>query len=477
MKNVFITGSGRSGTSMLAGAFRLTPAYLGDRLYPAGPSNPKGFFEDANVNQINEAIITDEIAILAGEEDVEGIREALPQGQLWLASIPNVLPPTRSRELQKLIAAQTAREPFCFKDPRFSATLCSWLPYAGDCVVLVIFRDPATTVESILKECRTAPYLRDLALSVDDAMTLWWQCYCRLLDLRLTYPNICFVHYDRVLDGSAISVIEALVGCELDRSFPVSELSRVKPSMPPDELCTVVYKTLQEVAEDDLGTDLILERRRIITKLAQGSAVSQRAHENGTRKIVGTYGFMHRVAAIRERQRHEEIAKLRTEADASRQKLQVICSRLQTFQTENFRLRQELTYKRTSLDQLIGMADTISHLKHELEQTRELQRQFAVAEQQANERCATALAAADARSQELAHLNDVAATRHAAIEKLAAERQEVQERVEALMAEINIITQDLEEAKRAKIKMKRSLSWRITKPLRAFDKIISISGK
>jgi hypothetical protein len=272
MRNVFITGSGRSGTSMLAGAFRLTPAYLGARLYPARPANPRGFFEDADINDINEAIIANALAELAGEADAEEIKDALPRGQLWLASLPGMIPPTRDRELQKRIVVQTAQEPFCFKDPRFSSTLNSWLPYGGDCVVLVIFRDPATTVESILKECRTAPYLRDLALSVDDAMSVWRRCYCRLLDLYLVHPTIRFVHYDHVLDGTAIPLIEELVGCELDRSFPTPELSRTRPSLPADDLCTAVYQVLRQIASEGVGITPLEARPKAVCGRSAGSA-------------------------------------------------------------------------------------------------------------------------------------------------------------------------------------------------------------
>jgi len=44
MKNCIILGSGRSGTSMVAGTLAKSGYFMGDNLYPARESNPKGFF-------------------------------------------------------------------------------------------------------------------------------------------------------------------------------------------------------------------------------------------------------------------------------------------------------------------------------------------------------------------------------------------------------------------------------------------------
>ena len=58
MKNVIILGSGRSGTSMVAGTLAKAGYYMGEQLLPANKANPKGFFEDIEVNAINEDILS-----------------------------------------------------------------------------------------------------------------------------------------------------------------------------------------------------------------------------------------------------------------------------------------------------------------------------------------------------------------------------------------------------------------------------------
>jgi Uncharacterized protein conserved in bacteria len=57
MRNCLILGSGRSGTSMVAGTLASAGYFIGDNLYPRLASNPKGFFEDPEINAINEDLL------------------------------------------------------------------------------------------------------------------------------------------------------------------------------------------------------------------------------------------------------------------------------------------------------------------------------------------------------------------------------------------------------------------------------------
>ena len=57
MKNVIVLGSGRSGTSMLAGMFRSAGYFMGTDYITPRDSNPKGFFEGREVNDINEKLL------------------------------------------------------------------------------------------------------------------------------------------------------------------------------------------------------------------------------------------------------------------------------------------------------------------------------------------------------------------------------------------------------------------------------------
>ena len=50
VKNCLILGSGRSGTSMIAGILHKAGYFMGDNLYPPRSANPKGFFENWEIN-------------------------------------------------------------------------------------------------------------------------------------------------------------------------------------------------------------------------------------------------------------------------------------------------------------------------------------------------------------------------------------------------------------------------------------------
>src|SRR5437879_5732793 len=113
MRNCLILGSGRSGTSMLAGMLHGAGYYMGTHLIPADESNPKGYFEDDEINAINEALLAPVTPTLRCPSD----------GWRWLARVPVGTPVPFLPAISERIEAQTRRIPFAFKDPRFCYTL------------------------------------------------------------------------------------------------------------------------------------------------------------------------------------------------------------------------------------------------------------------------------------------------------------------------------------------------------------------
>jgi len=88
MHNVIILGSGRSGTSMVAGTLAKAGYFMGDHLYPGRESNPKGFFEDPEINGINEALLAQ---IVPKRPRLFGrwlFRSRPLQWQRWLGRVP-----------------------------------------------------------------------------------------------------------------------------------------------------------------------------------------------------------------------------------------------------------------------------------------------------------------------------------------------------------------------------------------------------
>lgn len=225
MKNCVILGSGRSGTSMLAGSLSRAGYYMGTSLLAAKASNPKGYFEDREINRINEDLLADITPARPSGALGRFFRQRPKQGQRWLAVIPTgaqiPCPPAVARR----IAAQTQRIPFCFKDPRFSYTLPAWRPFLHDAVFLCVFREPARTAQSIVNACRTM-YGENLSINFARALTVWTLMYRHILDVHQKSGAWLFVHYDQLLDGSALPSVEAFLEVQVDRQFPDQQLKR-----------------------------------------------------------------------------------------------------------------------------------------------------------------------------------------------------------------------------------------------------------
>ena len=186
-RNCLILGSGRSGTSMAAGILARAGYFMGAELWPADIGNPKGYFEDREVNKINDELI----APAAPKTPPHGLRKLLlgdipilGNYQHWVAVLrPGVsisCPPAMSRR----IAAVAARQPFCLKDPRFSYTLSAWRPFIGDALLLCVFRDPAVTASSIVRECKRADHMQGTEVDQRWALKVWEAMYRYILDVH-----------------------------------------------------------------------------------------------------------------------------------------------------------------------------------------------------------------------------------------------------------------------------------------------------
>jgi hypothetical protein len=215
-RNCLILGSGRSGTSLLAGILGQAGYYMGEHLIPPDEGNPRGYFEDDEVNAINEGLL----------EPVTPARFRSGQGWRWLAAVPVGTPVPCPPGLARRIAAQTARSPFCLKDPRFCYTLPAWRPFLPDPVFLCAFREPARTAHSMLKECRAADYLAGFRLDFAGALEVWTLMYRHILEVHRHAGTWLFFHYDQLLSGAAFARLEAVLGVRADRQFPDPKLKR-----------------------------------------------------------------------------------------------------------------------------------------------------------------------------------------------------------------------------------------------------------
>lgn len=226
---LFVLGAGRSGTSLVAGLFRRSGLHISDSTYLPRPANPHGFFEDREVNSINEALLARclpqrvEPGACGHGHDVPG------EGQRWLARLPVEITPLATTDLSSRIEAVLTKGATCLKDPRFCYTLPAWWAALEPGALvhhLCVFRHPSVVASSVLHECRSAPYLANLAISPKLIFANWCLLYRHVLQKYTHSGEWFFVDYDDLFHNSTLDRIEAFTGHELDRILVDPTLNR-----------------------------------------------------------------------------------------------------------------------------------------------------------------------------------------------------------------------------------------------------------
>ena len=211
---------------MVAGSLARAGYFMGDKLMPASASNPRGFFEDIHVNSLNEDIL---------EQAPAGFRNPIlhkprkrnpVRHQRWLIEMPVTTIITATPSLVARIQTLVNREPYCFKDPRFSYTLPAWQPHLRNAVVVVVFRHPVETARSIVRECADEPRLRGLGMKMGRAVRIWQATYARALHLARGQDDWLFLEYEQVLRGNGLQRLAAATGARIDTDFPAQALHR-----------------------------------------------------------------------------------------------------------------------------------------------------------------------------------------------------------------------------------------------------------
>lgn len=244
MRNCLILGSGRSGTSLAAGSLSKAGYFMGDELLPPGAGNPKGFFEDYEINGINEDLLDPVVPkrpMILGK--ARFCHRPL-RGQRWLARLPLGKDIPCPAEIARRIQRATLREPYCFKDPRFCYTLPVWRPYLKNLGFVCVFRDPAITAASILRECEHAP----ITMTLTHALKAWTQMYRQILGIHRHEGDWLFLHYDQMLSQDGLNRLGTFLDAPVDHNFPDVSLSRsTSAEKLPRGVCQV-YEELCELA-------------------------------------------------------------------------------------------------------------------------------------------------------------------------------------------------------------------------------------
>lgn len=247
MRDCIIVGAGRSGTSMTAGLLARSGYFMGRHVWGSREANPKGFFEDWEINWINERLLAPLVpGPLPGP--LGRIVPRFPaRFRRWLALVPPGSEIPRQPRLERRMKRLVARAPFCFKDPRFCYTLPAWSPWLDGAARLCVFREPERTATSVARELATASYLRPLDLDRGEILAVWDAMYRHLLDHHRRRGDWLFVHFDQVIDGSVLGTIEDFLDARVDRDFPDPRLRRSRADGP--GLPAAVERTYGELCE------------------------------------------------------------------------------------------------------------------------------------------------------------------------------------------------------------------------------------
>ena len=266
MRSLIILGSGRSGTSAVAGLFRHVPGvFYGYETLAPTAGNARGYYECEVVNAINNLLIRQmtgtALLDLAPASVLPFVENRFPwmhrdTRALWMAQPKKPLAWRLGYDVAHLMGRIAAHRPFCLKDPRFGFTLDLWRPHLPDDTgFLVVYRDPERTVGSMLHDA-TALYERPLPLTEDWAVGHWRLVYERILREREKDPERWLVvSNDDVLSGAALPAIGAFARCEvdaghIDRKFMTAPAAPTTSAAWPD--CRRMHGRLRDMSDRDL---------------------------------------------------------------------------------------------------------------------------------------------------------------------------------------------------------------------------------
>lgn len=256
MKNCLILGFGRSGTSLMGGILSQAGYYMGDNLYPPRPSNPKGFFENNFINNINEEILAHYDYSGLHDDRIHFDKPFSPFnpsfGQRWLSYIDSdtIISKYSNKNKAEIISA-SSKTNFSYKDPRFNYTFVLWDKIIhGNIVFICVFRKPDIVVESVLKECSEMEYLSNFYIDDSIVYKLWYNNYSYILKHinRKNRKRFLFVNYDQLYINNTYDKISNFINTDVSSEFFSQNLNRTKPNGDIPIKVSKLYKTLNDLS-------------------------------------------------------------------------------------------------------------------------------------------------------------------------------------------------------------------------------------
>ena len=182
---VVVLGMHRSGTSTATRILETMGVSLGDNLIPPSRDNEKGYFEDLDVNGLNNEMLR--------YVGVEWHTSLIPDAGM-IETLSNTRFFQRACDLLRVKANRCAI--LGIKDPRFSLLLPFW-SRVFDCIGLsakyiIVVREPLAVVQSVLKRDHYPP---------DHTLWVWMNYTLGSLSVTQAYPRLV-VAYQNVLKNA-----------------------------------------------------------------------------------------------------------------------------------------------------------------------------------------------------------------------------------------------------------------------------------
>ena len=192
-KALLVSGFHRSGTSMTANLLQNAGLDLGEKLLPAGESNPYGHFEDAQVVHFHDRLLRN-------------------RGLNWQADRPFLAHLTGSQwDWMARFVTQRERLPLWgFKDPRLCLFLLPWKRVLPRAKVLYVHRPAEECIHSL--KLRAVREMSNERPGAEVHARFWQQpdlaartylCYASMfLKVARHYPgDVAFVSRQAIIDG------------------------------------------------------------------------------------------------------------------------------------------------------------------------------------------------------------------------------------------------------------------------------------
>jgi len=245
---ILVLGMHRSGTSAVVRLLNMMGASLGpaDRVKGANPENPKGFWENDDVVEIDNAVLAAQRCLW----DRLGAFDAAKLSDERLATLKG-----RARDV--VIRLDTSR-PWAVKDPRMCLLLPFWRDLLEVPVCVVVHRDPLEVAMSL----RTR---NDMPLHAGLAM--WELHMLEALRESAGWPRL-LVQYERIIDDP---VNQTEVLRERFEAAGVRGLNRPEEG----EITAFIDPTLrrEKASDEDRDAYLTPPQRCLADALADGSAL------------------------------------------------------------------------------------------------------------------------------------------------------------------------------------------------------------